>query len=530
MTLDIKQKLLIIHNDGVLLYGWNKSGFVEIGSYNQTTSAIDRFQDQLISNRSAPFIVVVDCIEEDFRHENVVHVTGSDRAALLKRKLSFLFRTTPYRIARIIGREKDGRKDDKALFSALSRTELIDPWLNLILEQQIAIKSISSAAYLMETFAKQQGLQNHTHLLLVNVEPLTGVRQTYLQKGKVLFSRLSPRSQSQHMGIVQLVQDQAVQTRKYLERIKLLPYEQDIVTVVFMPQECQGMDSEDLINHMSYQFRDTRMAAESMKSLSPAIESPGALLLTLGQSLRKSQIPNVYGPFKSRRYFFIGQARIGLIAAGMVAFMLGTVLGLPNLTDALAKNDLTSSINARTVPVLREYEELRQRFPETPIPSNTMALVVSTHDIVREQIISPAELLVQISQALGSSPNIRLSTIEWRLESIIDSSQPETISGAPESVLRTSYLRAVLDKRLQLVAVVEGSVEATSSIRTARDQVLGFIDSLDRFPNIQVTPITMPINLESNSALDVQLNGNLVAARFSLAIAPEDTVASEEQP
>ncbi|MDP3517460.1 MAG: hypothetical protein Q8S94_09870 [Pseudohongiella sp.] len=530
MSTDIKQKLLIIHNDGVLLYGWNKSGLIEIGSYNQTTSAIDRFQDQLIENRSAPFIVVVDCIEEDFRHENVVHVTGSDRVALLDRKLAFLFRTTPYRIARIIGREKDGRKDDKALFSALSRTDLVDPWLNLILDQQIAIKSISSAAYLMETFAKQQGLQNHAHLLLVNVEPQTGVRQTYLQKGKVLFSRLSPRSQSQHTGIVQLVQDQAVQTRKYLERIKLLPYELDINTVVFMPQDCQGMDSDDLINHMTYQFRDTRMAAELMTSLSSDIESPGALLLTLGQSLRKSHIPNIYGPFKSRRYFFINQARTALIIAGILAFVSGTVLALPHLSDALAKSEQTDVINARTVPILREYENLRQRFPETPTPSNTMALVVSTYDTVNEQINSPGELMVQVSRALSSSPNIRLTSMEWRLESVIDDAQPEAAFGASDEVLRTSYMRAVLDKRTKLTAIIEGNVEATSSVRTARDQVQGFIDSLESLPDIKVNPITMPINLEPDAALVIQLNGNAVAASFSLALSPEEPVVAETQP
>ena len=530
MTTDIKQKLLIIHNDGALLYGWNRSGLIELGSFNQSTSAIDHFQGRLIENRSAPFIVVVDCIEEDFRHENVVHVSGSDRSALLKRKLSFLYRTTPYRVARIIGREKDGRKDDKALFTALSRPDLVDAWLNLILDQQIAIKSISSASYLMGSFAKQQSLHNVPHLLLVNVEPQTGVRQTYLQKGKVLFSRLLPRSQSQHTGIVQLVQDQALQTRKYLERIKLLPYEQDIKTVVFVPQDCQGQDSDDEVNHITYQFRDTRIAAQMLKSLSPAIESPGALLLTLGQTLRKASIPNVYGLFKNRRYYFINQTRASLIAAGITAFVIGAVLAAPSLMDALAKNEQTDIINAQTLPLVSDYEELRQGFPETPIPSSTMALLVSTHDTINEQIVSPGELMVQISQALSTSPNIRLNSLEWRMESIIDESQPGAGYGASGETIRSSYMRAVIDGRTRLTASIVGSVEATSSVRTTRDQVQGFIDSLENIPDLKVTPISMPINLDSDAALDVQLNGNARAARFELALSAEEPVSEETPP
>jgi hypothetical protein len=180
--------------------------------------------------------------------------------------------------------------------------------------------------------------------------------------------------------------------------------------------------------------------------------------------------------------------------------------------------------------VLREYEELRQRFPETPIPSNTMALVVSTHDTIAEQIVSPGKLMVQISQALSTSPNIRLNSLEWRLESVIDDTQPEAVVGASDEVIRTSYMRAVLDKRTRLTGIIEGSVEATSSVRTARDQVQGFIDSLDNLPDVMVTPVTMPINLEPDAELVVQLNGNAVAARFELALSPEQPVAPEVQP
>lgn len=530
MTTDIKQKLLIIHNDGALLYGWNKHELVELDSFDQTPEAIDRFESRLIENHRAPFIVVVDCIEEDFRHENVVHVSGFDRSALLKRKLSFLFRTSPYRFARIVGREADGRKDDRAMFTALGITEIIDSWLNPMLEQQIAIKSISSASFVMETFAKQVGLDKHAHLLLVNVEPQTGVRQTYLQQGKVLFSRLLPRSQSQHAGIEQLVQEQAVQTRKYLERIKLLPYEQDINTIVFVPQDCQGLDSEDGLNHMTYQFLDTRMDAQMLTSLSPAIKSPGAVLLALGQSLRKVSLPNVYCPLNSRRYYLINRARLGLYAAAIAMFISGTLLSAPRLTDAYAKSGQADIAEAQTMPLLLNHEELRQNFPETPIPSSTMDLVVNAHNTIAEQIVSPGELMVQISQALSTSPHIRLNSLQWRLESSMDDSEADDGSVPTEEATRASYMTAVLAKKTRLTAIISGSVDANASVSTTYNQVQEFVDSLENIPNLKVTPVTMPLTLDSAAALSVALNDEARPVVFELALTSEAPVSEETPP
>ncbi len=530
MTTDIKQNLLIIHNDGALLYGWNKHELVELDSFDQTPEAIDRFESRLIKNHRTPFIVVVDCIEEDFRHENVVHVSGFDRTALLERKLSFLFRTSPYRFARIVGREADGRKDDRAMFTALGITEIVDAWINRMLDNQVAIKSISSAAYVMESFAKQVGLEEHAHLLLVNVEPQTGVRQTYLQHGKVLFSRLLPRSQSQHAGIEQLVQEQAVQTRKYLERIKLLPYEQDINTVVFVPQDCQGLDSEDGLNHMTYQFRDTREDAQMLTSLSPAIKAPGAVLLTLGQTLRKASLPNVYGPLNSRRYYLINRTRLGLYAAAIAMFISGSLLSVSRLTDAYAKNGQADTVEAQTMPLLLNYEELRQNFPETPIPSSTMDLVVNAHNSIAEQIVSPGELMVQISQALSTSPHIRLNSLQWRLESSRDDSAADDGSAFGDEAVRASYLSAVLDKQTRLTAILSGSVDENSSVSTTYNQVQEFVDSLENIPNLMVTPVTMPLNLDSGATLSVALNDDASPVVFELALTSEAPVSEETPP
>ena len=60
-----------------------------------------------------PTHLFTDLSEEDFRLDTIPHVGASDRDALLARKLTQIFRNTPYRHALLQGREADGRRDDR---------------------------------------------------------------------------------------------------------------------------------------------------------------------------------------------------------------------------------------------------------------------------------------------------------------------------------------------------------------------------------------------------------------------------------
>ena len=281
---------------------------------------------------------------------------------------------------------------------------------------------------------------------------------------------------------------------------------------------------------MTYQFRDTREDAQMLTSLSPAIKAPGAVLLTLGQTLRKASLPNVYGPLNSRRYYLINRTRLGLYAAAIAMFISGSLLSVSRLTDAYAKNGQADTVEAQTMPLLLNYEELRQNFPETPIPSSTMDLVVNAHNSIAEQIVSPGELMVQISQALSTSPHIRLNSLQWRLESSRDDSAADDGSAFGDEAVRASYLSAVLDKQTRLTAILSGSVDENSSVSTTYNQVQEFVDSLENIPNLMVTPVTMPLNLDSGATLSVALNDDASPVVFELALTSEAPVSEETTP
>src|SRR5579859_3501637 len=87
-----------------------------------------------------------DLAEEDFRLDTIPHVGASDREAVVSRKLVQIFRSSPYRYAMTQGREVDGRRDDRVLYTAITNAEVLRPWVEVIERHRIPLAGIYSAA------------------------------------------------------------------------------------------------------------------------------------------------------------------------------------------------------------------------------------------------------------------------------------------------------------------------------------------------------------------------------------------------
>jgi hypothetical protein len=73
--------------------------------------------------------LLADLADEGFQIESLPYTQGADRQALLSRKLGQYFYGAPLATALSFGRDKGGRRDEKFLFTALTRPQLFEPWL-----------------------------------------------------------------------------------------------------------------------------------------------------------------------------------------------------------------------------------------------------------------------------------------------------------------------------------------------------------------------------------------------------------------
>ncbi|MDO8908508.1 MAG: hypothetical protein Q7W55_08410 [Pseudohongiella sp.] len=517
-------RVLLIHSAGAELYFWHKRTLLFSNSFRSDESGFERFYGELSRDSNTAFFLLADCIEEDFKHESVAHVRGTDRTALLSRKLEFLFRSTPYRTATITGREKSGRRDDNALFSALTKPELLAPWVDRILDARIAIKGISTPAYLLQQFVHQQKIIAD-HQIIVNIETNSGIRQTYLSKGKVMFSRLSPRLNEKTGITAEQLKDQVVQTRKYLERIKLVPYDKSVDVTIFTSAEEFDSLIDSTTDLLTYSLINTLELSARAKIDRSIQDKDSALLLILAQDLRKGKLSNVYAPFKTRRYFHLHQARVGLFAAAFGLVLSGTVYSMPLVLRAIDQFERTDLMRQQTQPLLSQYEQLREGFPETPIPSNTMAVVVEAYDAVQRQISNPSDIMLAVSRALEETTGIRLAEFLWSVDMNDQAREAALIaqlSGLPTSN-DVQFINAVINEQTALSVRIRGFVDNTTSYQVAQSEVLSLMRAIESESGMKVTPLTMPLDDSTVGSVTTTLDGNTLRAPFVLELTAADS-------
>ena len=511
--------LLLIDSDEVIHLRWQKGKLKEIEHYFGSEQDLDRFHLFLENDRKTPFAIITDVIEEDFRTENVAHVTGADRRALITRKLNHLFRSTRYKTARVIGREKEGRKDDRILFTGLTKPEMFDPWIQRILAQKIPILAVTSAAYIMERFAQSLSLGSPPHLLLVNQEVNSGLRQTYLQKGRVIFGRLTPAGVSRSESFSELLLEQCDQTRKYLERIKQLPYDAPLQIHVFTPEAftLEKESKQDLLHFYYHSIDELPLT----RKINVENTQPGAIAYSLVSSMRKRELSNVYAPESTLRYLKIKKIKSMLYSLSVLAlFGAGIVVG-PTLADAGSKWEQESQLIERTAPLLVEYDRLTERFPETPIQSAQMEIVVETHDRLAQQVLRPEDILSLISVGLSKSPDLQLTDIIWRVEEAVTDVPDAGIGSSAVASVEQVVPKALIDGSSQLVINVSGTVSSEASYRDATAQVMTFVDALKNSGDYQVTPVSLPINVGSNINVATTVDGGAARGGFAVEIRKE---------
>jgi len=514
-----KLNILLIDSDEVIHLIWDKGRLNFHENYSVDQHGFDQFHVFLEGDSNTPFALVLDVIEEDFRNETVAHVTGADRQAMMQRKLAHIFRTTPYRTSRVVGRETTGRKDDHILLTGLTKPDVIEPWLSRVLNNQVPLLAITSAAYVMELFAKSLGFGQEAHLLMVNQEANSGLRQTYLQNGRVIFSRLTPTSVSEGDDFSELVLEQCDQTRKYLERIKQLPYETHLKVHVFTAEKFSDETSTEREN-LSYQYHVISDMPLS-KRINLVDSAPGAIAYSMISALNKKGVPNVYAPAKARRFAFIKQAKSVMYTASALA-VLGSVVAVgPTVLDATAKWEQEYEVTQRTEPLLSEYQTLTERFPETPIPSGQMELVVETANTILDQVSYPQEMLAIISEGLLEAPQLLISSIEWELvaneQEVVEENYGEALSEV--QVLQ----RAIVSGQTLLVTTVNGLVQTEGSFREATAQINLFADAIAQHSNLTVSTLSLPMDVGLNRSVAATLDGSGARGEFSIEIRREVT-------
>lgn len=424
-----RRHLLYLTNDQLTAYRWEKGSHSAGRSFPNDETGWEDFSRHLAGSQNTPTYLLADLIEEDFQRDSLPHVLGRSRRALVQRRLGQLYRDTPYRQAIQQGREEQGRKDDRMLFSALTNVELLKPWLDAILKQKAPLAGIYSPALLSAALIKKLGLASDNLLLVTHQS--SGLRQSFFQRSALKFSRLTHLADHNPDTVADTTARETANTRQFLASAHLLPRGATLDAVILAHGEgLQRLQSACRDTPaMAHRFLDLADAASLLGLKNPASVSlcDPLFLSLLGHAIPASH----YAQAEQIRCFRLWQARLVLyiLSAGVVA---GALLSAgSNSLEVLQHYRQSRQMDAETRLAQSQYQAIVRSLPHTAISPQNMKTAVNIEQMISRNAPAPAQLLGIVSRALDALPQIRVDQLHWQVSAEAESAGAQHSGAAP---------------------------------------------------------------------------------------------------
>src|SRR4051812_4764572 len=194
-------------------------------------SGVSAFGDYLGGRRGRLFSVLVDLTGEDFHEEQIPHLRGNDREAVLGRRLAQRYRDTRLAAALSLGTVAAGeRKNERLLLASFTNTQQIAPWLDALVHAGARLAGVYSVPLLAPALAAGLGVRGGRALVLTATR--AGLRQCYIDEGRLRFARLERTIDMVPQALAMFVRAETQRLSQYLVTLRALPREGGPVQVL----------------------------------------------------------------------------------------------------------------------------------------------------------------------------------------------------------------------------------------------------------------------------------------------------------
>jgi hypothetical protein len=517
----VQKQLYYLTNHELTAYERTGSSLVLARTFENNAAGWEQFGEYLELAPPVPSYLLVDLIEEDFQRENVPHVSGRGRQALLERRTSQLYRDTPFRHAQLQGREKEGRKDDRYLFSALTNADLPKPWLAALQAKTVPVVGMYSLASLSQQLFNKLGLDQGRPVLLVSHQS-SGLRQSYFHEGMLRFSRLTPLFDHSPERLAETFDIETAKTRQFLASTRLLNRGEQVQVVVIANAE-----SIDALRHPVRDSADVALRLLDITEVQALLkvgqfDTSGAcegMFLSLLASLR---LPSHFPLRDLRHYYQLLQTRMALyVASGVLA--LGAVAWAAS--DVLTILDLRrqeQQFDQEAAGIDKRYKAIVGTMPVTTVSPHNMKSVVDLERMIDKNVPLPSVHLALLAGALDAVPEVKIHKLHWQagnpatLLLPVDPSVPPPPAGlAPEAAQL-----GIPGASAQMLTLEGEIVPFNNDYRAALDSVNRLAAQIKRHPGVQAEVVSPPIDTRTTAKLESSTGGEAGenTARFTLKL------------
>ncbi|MEQ8663345.1 MAG: hypothetical protein RLW62_21220, partial [Gammaproteobacteria bacterium] len=234
-----------------ILYLFQGGELAQAYIFGADQAGLASFRRCLGEIEQAPLCVLLDVVEEEYRQETIPHVSGADRRAVLARKYARLFRGTPYHTAQFQGRDSGERRDDRVLLTAITRPEVLTPWLDLLLEYEAPVVGIYSLPILSQRLLKHIGATG-PNVLLISLQKASGLRQSFFRDGQLKISRLAHMPRLGSVPFAAHLMSEVEKLRRYLNSLALVSRDSPLTIYILshgqlleeLEQHCRDSEQE----------------------------------------------------------------------------------------------------------------------------------------------------------------------------------------------------------------------------------------------------------------------------------------------
>jgi hypothetical protein len=513
-----QQRILLIDANRLTAYSWSAGDLRGEGEFTADEAGQAAFAAYLQKHPRSLYSLLADAADEGFQSENIPFVRGSDRSAIIRRKLGQYYYGTPLSFALSQGRQTTGRRDEKMLFVALTRPQLFEPWLAALRQASAQVAGLYAlpvvAAGLLEKVAGR-----HPNLLVITLGR-AGLRQTFFDHGQLRFSRLTPLSGHTVADGAATAAAESAKIYQYLAGQRLVIRGTPLPTLILAhPAELaqfreQCRDSEEL--HFGYLDLVAEAKQAGMKAVPRDSHSEGLFL----HLLAKRQPAQQMLPAPELRFFRLWQLRVALNGAAAVVLLGCLLFAARQGYEFATLRETAASLQARTAADRERYAEVMQALPPMPMTADNLRAVMNRIGQLERRSPPIEATYVEISKALQDSPRIELSRIDWTLSASADASPQANTPVATAG--RAGNPSSATDGNFYAIAEIQGvlPVSMVNDNRAMLDTVNAFANSLRAVGQLQVRILRMPFDVESGKTLrsgDVA-STNVAAPSFAVRI------------
>ena len=503
-------RLLYLSAHQLSAYHWKAGMLMAEGQFAATPDGHLEFADYLAQHRTSTFSMLANVSEEGFQIETIPFLQGTDRKAIIARKIGQLFFGATLTASLSLGYAKNKRKNERVMLAALTNTDYFAPWLQAISSAGAALSGIYSLPLLAPSLLKKLGLGEEQYLLLTVQDQ--SIRQSYFEKGELHFSRLTPLQNSSIGGIAQTFSSETLKLQQYLASQRLIGRNQSITAHILAHSSALKAIQNSCLNtpaiHYNVLSIEDCARKTGLRTVPPDIHCEPLFLNMLAAAPPRIQ----FADDTLRHDHHLGQIRSALYSLGVLALLGGLLFSGKLWYESFTLAQESEALRNEAALSRHRYHEIVKTFP--PIPTNNEALrrIIGRYVELETMGASPDGLYREISRALQAAPAAELDGLDWK----VGSSEPPPGSAATQPALAST-----VPKDSEAI-IVRGTLKLGPNAN-ARQMLTAFNDLLEALkanPALQVKVLQRPFDIESGKSLrgdDTTLE-NSTPRSFSLQI------------